>query len=925
MTNQTAESEVRSNPLYSRVVAQINEEKLIKDLTAYQLNRIKQMEELAAEVSDSGDEAVFKVLAENLEENQRSVISRFLLGMDGVRKGDHSREELLIDLMKDFQKAARWPIVELIAEALLRHDPDHRDALYSMVEAVERLRGKKEVRPYLEKLASFDEQNTDPDVARRYAMLILEEDKDRAGTYLKRAAESFARLREYARLEEIWPTLVDQFADDIPFFEKIERILSGFREKTRIAAYFSNLVEVYRQLEDWDTVILLLKKVLTHEPASNKARSDLVRAYKHKYGGHSLLNEFLRISELTNTRKPVNTCIASFERNIVFDQGNFVYHRTRGVGKIASLDPTAIVIDFKGNEGQKMTLEMAISSLQPMEPSHIWVRWFINPEEMQEMFEKDISGFFKLLLESYGHKITLSDIKTEVIDRLGFVKAKDWSSWWNKTRTALKKDNRFGFNPQKRDELVLHKQEISYNDEIDDRFHKTKDWHKKLEIALEALREPESANAATSCAQFYYEEERKTKDPSGRFQCYFYLQKYRARYRDGRVQSRQTDEDLMEILRSSDVPGIARISQSIEHLEFKEKLAQLIIKSRPDYPEILKTLMFETPIRAHRYLLTELSQRGHNDTLASFVTTAFRRYQEFPEVFLWAARSIVSGQWASYPWVEVSREETMLQMFRLLKPLVRLEEKGNRLKNQLLRDIFGTNNIVVEDLTGTTLEEIVRTADPTSLRRMSALFREVPYLPDAHKDNFDAFLVSIRPEFTAARDEGREEEPERPPVVDLLPGSDIILVSKAGLETLQNRFNHLVNVELPDNSRDIGSAQEKGDLRENAEYKAALEKQSHLQAEITRIDAEMKKARVIDPASIRTDIVTIGSRVQVQDGKGEKVSYTILGPWDADTEKGIISYVSPLGRALIGKAKGESATLDGGQSFQILLIEKALP
>src|SRR5690606_14121094 len=107
--------------------------------------------------------------------------------------------------------------------------------------------------------------------------------------------------------------------------------------------------------------------------------------------------------------------------------------------------------------------------------------------------------------------------------RLGFLKAKDWSSWWNKTRTTLKKDSLFGFNPQKRDELILHKQEISYNDELDDRFHKTKDWNKKLEIALEALREPESANAATSCAQFFYEEERKTRDPAMRFQCFFYL------------------------------------------------------------------------------------------------------------------------------------------------------------------------------------------------------------------------------------------------------------------------------------------------------------------------------------------------------------------------------------------------------------------
>jgi transcription elongation factor GreA len=270
----------------------------------------------------------------------------------------------------------------------------------------------------------------------------------------------------------------------------------------------------------------------------------------------------------------------------------------------------------------------------------------------------------------------------------------------------------------------------------------------------------------------------------------------------------------------------------------------------------------------------------------------------------------------------MNREETMLQMFRLLKPIGRLEEKGNRLKNQLLRDIFGTNNIVAEDLNGTALEEIVRQAQPASLRRMSALFREVPYVPDAHKDNFDAFLSSVRPDFTSAREEVDEELEERP--IDLLPPSDIILVSSAGLEKLRNHFNHLVNVELPENSRDIGSAQEKGDLRENAEYKAALERQSSLQAEITRVDAELKKAKIIDPSGVRTDIVTIGTTVSVTDGKGEKKSYSILGPWDADTDKNVISYVSPLGKSLIGKAVGETATLEGGQSFKVEKIEKGI-
>ncbi|MBW7856951.1 MAG: transcription elongation factor GreA [Leptonema sp. (in: Bacteria)] len=921
MTNQTAESDVRSNPLYSKVVSQINEEKLTKDLTTYQLNRIKQMEELADEVKSSSDAQIDGLLRENLQENGRSVLSRLILGLNGLSKNDTEADELIVDLMKDFQKTARWPIVESIAERILKEREDHRGALHAMIEAVERLRGKKEIRPYLERLATLDESNSDPEIARRFGMLILEDDPDRAGQYLKQAAENYTRLRDYTKLEEIWTTLVDRFSDDIPFFEKIERILASYREKTRIAAYFASLVEVYRQLEDWDTVILLLKKILTHEPSSNKARSDLVRAYKQKYSNHSLLNEFLRISELTNNKKLVNTCIASFERNIVFDTGNFVYHRTRGVGKIVSIDPSEIVVDFKGNEGQKMTLEMAISSLQPMEPSHIWVQFFNNPDEVKQLFETDIPGFFKLLLESYNHRIILSEIKTEVIDRLGLVSAKSWSSWWNKTRTALKKEPLFGFNPQKRDELILHKQEISFNDALDDRFHKTKDWNKKLDIALEALRDTETANAATSCAQFFYEEERKTRDPAAWFQCYFYLTKYRSRYSDSRLQSMRSESDLMEILKVSDAIAIQHISEAIEFLEFKERLVSLIIKARPDYADVLKQLLFETPIKAHRFIINELNNKGETETLKSFVQTAFRRYQEYPEVFLWVARSILGGSW-DFEWQEVSPQETMLQMFRLLKPLGRIEDKGNKLKNQLLREIFGTTTIVAEDLTDSPIHDIVKIADLTSIRRFSVLFRDVPYVPDAHKDNFNEFLSSVRSDFQSATDDYEEDIDEQKQ--DLLPSADTILVSSEGLEKTKSYYNHLVNVELRENADDIGIAQAKGDLRENAEYKAALERQSSLQAEITRMAADLKKAQVIDPSSVRTDIVTIGSRISVTDSKGAKLAYTILGPWDADTEKGIISYVSPLGKSLIGKSVGDTATLEGGQSYHIEQIEKAI-
>lgn len=116
---------------------------------------------------------------------------------------------------------------------------------------------------------------------------------------------------------------------------------------------------------------------------------------------------------------------------------------------------------------------------------------------------------------------------------------------------------------------------------------------------------------------------------------------------------------------------------------------------------------------------------------------------------------------------------------------------------------------------------------------------------------------------------------------------------------------------MPENSKDIGEAQERGDLRENAEYKAAMEKQVQLQAAIKRLEAEIKSAIILDLTNVKTDKINIGVTAKLKnESTGEVVAYSILGAWDADTEKHIISYQSPLAKSLLGKKTGDSAVLN---------------
>ncbi|MCB1305253.1 MAG: transcription elongation factor GreAB, partial [Leptospiraceae bacterium] len=687
MTQQTANStDTQTDPLYTRIIAQLNEEKLAKDLTQVQLSRIKLLEEIATDLPSSSRGAEIRsMLEEHLKENASSLAARYVIGIQDLQEDRKTGIEYLGDLMQEFQRAARWPIVDHIADHVLQVDENHRTALRAKVESTERLRGKKELKPYLERLATIDKNN--PDIARKYGMAILEEEPERAVEFLKMAAESYVRQRDYNNLEEIWQILVSKAYSDIPFFEKLERILAANREKTRIAAYLVGLVEPFRQEEDWDNVIHILKKILQYEPNSSRARSDLVRAYRARYENHSLLNEFLKMSDLTNNRKPVASAIANFERNIVFDTGNYVYHRTRGVGKITEIDSENVIIDFRDNPGQRMSLQMAISSLLPLEPSHIWVRYYENPEEMKNIFEEDPIEFFTILLSSYNKSITLAEIKSEIAGK--FIDAGDWSKWWSRTRTRLKKDPNFGFNPRKKDELLLREKEVTLAEEQEEKFLHTADWNAKLELAMDTLKDPDTRASAETCSHFYLEQE-SNKDLTKRLHSFLFLEAAQEAFPDMELPRQITRDMVKAIFAEETEKALVKLSADTPVTEFKRSIVDLVIETRKeDYQQILSKILFELPIKVHRYVIGELNRLGQIDTLRAFVEKVFRKYRENPEIFLWVARSILSGQW-TYPWIPANREEVILMVFRLLKPLVRIESKGTRLKNQAVESIFGT-------------------------------------------------------------------------------------------------------------------------------------------------------------------------------------------------------------------------------------------
>ena len=144
-----------------------------------------------------------------------------------------------------------------------------------------------------------------------------------------------------------------------------------------------------------------------------------------------------------------------------------------------------------------------------------------------------------------------------------------------------------------------------------------------------------------------------------------------------------------------------------------------------------------------------------------------------------------------------------------------------------------------------------------------------------------------------------------------------------GHAALHAELVQLKNVERLKISREIGVAREHGDLRENAEYHAAKEKQGMVEARIAEIEDHIARADVIDPKHYVGDTVKFGAYVTLEDtDSGDIKKYRIIGPDEADIKKGTISATSPVARALVGKRVGDEVTVQAPGGERVYELKK---
>ena len=154
--------------------------------------------------------------------------------------------------------------------------------------------------------------------------------------------------------------------------------------------------------------------------------------------------------------------------------------------------------------------------------------------------------------------------------------------------------------------------------------------------------------------------------------------------------------------------------------------------------------------------------------------------------------------------------------------------------------------------------------------------------------------------------------------------SSRIPITAPGLRRLKEELKQLQTVERGKISKEIEVARAHGDLRENAEYHAAKEKQSHIEGRILSLNDSIARAEVIDVSKLSGDKVVFGATVKLLDVETDKeVTYTLVGELEADIKRRLISVTSPLARGLIGKAVGDLVTVQspgGAREYEVVEV-----
>ncbi|MDR3020986.1 MAG: transcription elongation factor GreA, partial [Treponema sp.] len=369
--SETTISPAVEQTLLKNLQETLNEEKWTRaTLGNYSTSQFKELDDI---LKKAREEKVIDELKKNCDDHlshtRNSIIALYLSGMIALSR-QIIDDSAMINLVSIFLDNHKWGIVKYLCERILDYG-ESKFALRTLADCYKNDNEEDKINGVWERLVKvdFDEADIVKALAENYEK---QKKKEEAVDYYKKSLHRYINKSNFANVKELWEKLIEINVDDIDFFLHIQKKIAKTLNEEKSISLLKDLYSKYKNI-DIDISINILKIILEYDPKDKHARDEITDCFRKKFASHSQLEEYIKVSDLSKPWRDAHQAISTFEKHIAFDKGNFVYHRTWGVGRIAGIVGDDIRIDFAKKRGHSMSLKMAVDALQTLTKDHIWV------------------------------------------------------------------------------------------------------------------------------------------------------------------------------------------------------------------------------------------------------------------------------------------------------------------------------------------------------------------------------------------------------------------------------------------------------------------------------------------------------------------------------------------------------------------------
>ncbi len=525
-----------------------------------------------------------------------------------------------------------------------------------------------------------------------------------------------------------------------------------------------------------------------------------------------------------------------------------------------------------------MDLAFAAESLKPISRDHILARKAADLEALRQMAATNHLELVKVVLDSYGGRATAEQIQQVLVPD---VISDDWKKWWDAAKRELRKDGHFQVPLKKTEPIIYQAKETSLKDRLVGEFRAAKGLKARIIVAGEVLKNASDLTDKEAAAREVVAALNHEIPSYQRTQPAVALEGIFARddIRQMAALAPEPGELEASVIWSQELK-LGPLMEQLPAAKHRRALESFKAANPEHWHEVLLNTLNTVPSKLCREFAGLLIHEGKLDLFKQTLARLISQHTASSELLLWLAKD------RNDSFADILGPEVFRAMLTAMERDQFNERRSNRLRDFILDD---------QEL----LVELIGSADLEVIKDLTRALQLSPSFDDMDKRSLLARIVKSYPTIQSLIS-GEQSKQE-----------SHLVVSWDSLERRKNEYHELVEKKIPANSKEIAIARSYGDLRENHEYKAAKEMQKLLMRRKAELETQLVRARGTDFTNPRTDVVSIGTIVRSLDLEANKPeNFTVLGAWDSDPEKGVVSYLSPVAQSLLNRKVGDEVEFE---------------